>query len=363
MEIAPLPWPQCAVRDCIGIQIADGDKCLAHAPPARARHFLSEVKSKRLALDLRGTTLDEPLLEAVLDSRYSEDRLEAWAAADFSFATITAERGQFTGTDFVGRARFVETCFHGTADFDFCHFRSDAHLDCRVEKFFRITDSVFEAGFNSTGSCGTDFLCEGVTCRQLFLLDNFSVGANLVVHRTEFEGVVVLFKVEVAGDAEFVGCRWTSSVETSYNVNAGGWLILDESEFVAPADWRSTAAVISCVGTTFRDTTTISASDCDMLFDRAVFAGPARVIGEGSTPRQAGEAGLVEELGPADADETETAAGAYSAEQAASAPASATESPRIASLRSSETCSSPTSTSRGAGSSMAVSSTGSAGPI
>jgi hypothetical protein len=284
-------WPKCSEEGCDGIEIDEGC-CLAHVSSAGRAEFLNDVRMGHRTLDLRGTTIDAQLFEELLETRALKGRFAEWGPVDFSFATIEVGRGDFSWTAFNGRCAFMHTEFAGSADFSNCEFRGDAYFECETTTFFRISECTFEETVSVMGSCGGNFLCEGATCRALFLMDGFRVGGDAAVHRTSFEGRMVIYNVEVDGHAEFSGSSWHEPVETPYEVATGGWLVLDECEFLKPAHWKPQVEVVSCVGTIFRDAATVAVKDCDVLLDRSMFAGPARVIAEDAAQRRRGRIGL-----------------------------------------------------------------------
>lgn len=239
------------------------------------------MRAQREPLDLRGTRISEDGLEKIFTSRTVQDDKYVWRSVDLSYAEIEAETADFEHTRFDDRAMFLATTFSGGVDFSFSEFRSRAYLDCEVSGLFRISGSEFHHNVSiCTGSCGGEFQAEGIESEGLVLMDGFSVGSDLTFSRSQFKGQVVLYNVSVNGHANFNGTTWSDTTDERYSLEAEQWLILDEAEFRRQAHWNATAEVISCVGTVFRDSIRISSVGSQLLLDRAIFEGPARVVGE-----------------------------------------------------------------------------------
>ncbi|RKE17648.1 pentapeptide repeat-containing protein [Streptomyces sp. TLI_171] len=129
------PWPHCgdgaSAADpvgCRGVPVGAGRECLRHLPrPARTGYLRTLTAGS--ALDLRGTPLDRPLLDALraacTDTATGRPR---FGRVDFSGAEFLGD-APFDGAAFTDTAVFTGAVFAGTARFDRAVFDDDAWFD------------------------------------------------------------------------------------------------------------------------------------------------------------------------------------------------------------------------------------------
>ncbi len=279
-DVSWVTWDPCAEHGCQGVQLAGSERCLKHLSSAEQQTYLNGVREHRRAIDLRGTEIDEDLLGKVLNSRYSENYYYNWTAADFSYATIEVDKANFEWTRFLGDARFNGTQFTGWVDLAFCRFDRDAGLECNVEGLLRISSSQFDEGVSiSWGRCG-ELQAEAITSKGLVLLDGARVEGDATFRQSTFDDRVVISNMKVGGSVDFAGTTWNAPTDERYSVDVRDWLILDGAEFHKPSHWSISAAVISCVGASFRDTSSFLAEGSMIILDRANFEKSTRIAGE-----------------------------------------------------------------------------------
>jgi uncharacterized protein YjbI with pentapeptide repeats len=156
-------WPTCTVGDCVGIRLPGKRRCIAHAEAAN-RLLALEAITDGDPVDLRGVSLDERLLEQVVDALPSSVRGgKVWLRARLDGATIvradapldlsghefvdavsfrgvlahrpvlmqnvSAERATFTGSAFAEQLDASGAVFRGPARFDDAEFPGGLALD------------------------------------------------------------------------------------------------------------------------------------------------------------------------------------------------------------------------------------------
>jgi hypothetical protein len=121
---APLPWQHCAHGaspadpvGCTGIRIPGRQECLVHTSPDGRAAYLATL-APGADVDLRGTTIDEPLLRA-LRTALTDPGTNRPRSGDVDFRPAI-----FSG----GEAYFGHVAFSGRADFGSATFSGDAHF-------------------------------------------------------------------------------------------------------------------------------------------------------------------------------------------------------------------------------------------
>ncbi|MGP3974262.1 pentapeptide repeat-containing protein [Streptomyces sp. 8N114] len=133
MNTTPPDWEHCGTGagdadpvGCRGIVIRSTGRCLVHCDDTERQSYLDEL-SPGADIDLRGTTLGENMLDALLDAvRDTEAELAPRIGdAEFSEVVFTGD-ARFDRTKFTGDARFDRTKFTGDARFDKATFSDTA---------------------------------------------------------------------------------------------------------------------------------------------------------------------------------------------------------------------------------------------
>src|SRR6266704_4905183 len=117
-------WPTCNADRCIGIPLDGEDNCLSHAGTEARSGYLAGLQPGK-SVDLRGTSLSSPLLDAILDFTKSPDGLPVLGEAKFQQARFLGD-ARFDGTQFLGLAWFARTSFSGAARFEGAQFSKGA---------------------------------------------------------------------------------------------------------------------------------------------------------------------------------------------------------------------------------------------
>src|SRR6266568_5018417 len=108
-------WPTCNADRCIGIPLDGEDNCLSHAGTEARSGYLAGLQPGK-SVDLRGTSLSSPLLDAILDFTKSPDGLPVLGEAKFQQARFLGD-ARFDGTEFSGQPGFEDAQFFADADF------------------------------------------------------------------------------------------------------------------------------------------------------------------------------------------------------------------------------------------------------
>jgi len=128
-------WPTCNADRCIGIPLDGEDNCLSHAGTEARSGYLAGLQPGK-SVDLRGTSLSSPLLDAILDFTKSPDGLPVLGEAKFQQARFLGDArfdgtqfsgdASFGGARFLGLAWFARTSFSGAARFEGAQFSKGA---------------------------------------------------------------------------------------------------------------------------------------------------------------------------------------------------------------------------------------------
>ncbi|MEU4295058.1 hypothetical protein AB0E63_43130 [Kribbella sp. NPDC026596] len=99
-------WTTCEEAGCIGIRLAEGRMCLAHANPEMQAEALLLVRETG-TIDVRGVPITRELLKQVLDACPRGSDGQAVVHARFGYATFTGDASfgeaifEATSTDYV----------------------------------------------------------------------------------------------------------------------------------------------------------------------------------------------------------------------------------------------------------------------
>ncbi|MFJ6792700.1 SAV_2336 N-terminal domain-related protein [Streptomyces sp. NPDC091268] len=190
-----IDWATCGLvttelqpNGCIGIRLPGHPRCLAHATEPEQGRYLTGLGGPGAAVDLRGTTFDDGLLQRLLDAvreegtrsvRFGDVLMDrAHFADDWITAGLVCEgRASFDGAEFEGRAVFEDASFLGTGSFDWTVFHNGCAFDgSRFKGSAGFRRAVFRgpAGFTATSfALGLDM--NGATLDSSAALDRMSV--------------------------------------------------------------------------------------------------------------------------------------------------------------------------------------------
>jgi hypothetical protein len=270
-------WPKCVREECIGIQVPDGQMCLAHASDGEQEAALRAINESGV-VDARGVSFSEALLATVLDALPRDDKGkavfkvarferatfsgDAEFAADpgfidepgfagvtfgdawFNWATFSGD-ARFNGVAFTGAARFADAAFSGAVRFDDAAFSSDAvfsratfsgaagFLKATFSGAARFADAAFSgaAGFSDAAFTGAavfndaafsgaaEFLKATFSGYAEFLRAAFSGDATFVA--AAFSGDTRFERATFSGDAKFDGATFSSDADFSYAAFSG----------------------------------------------------------------------------------------------------------------------------------------------
>jgi hypothetical protein len=138
---AGVAWPTCGEDGCIGIQLARGGKCLAHATTRRRNAALKRL-GETGEIDARGVPITDVLLRQILATAphdaedhptFREARFDWATFQDARFDNATFQHARFDDATFQGDAGFIGTTFQGTAWFGGATFRR--HAGFRYARF------------------------------------------------------------------------------------------------------------------------------------------------------------------------------------------------------------------------------------
>jgi uncharacterized protein YjbI with pentapeptide repeats len=174
-------WPTCAEPGCIGIRLARGGKCLAHASARRRNAALKRLRDTG-DLDARGVPITEALLEQILAAAPRD------TAAHPTFATT-----RFSRATFQDNAWFREATFQGDARFERATFQNDAWFG----------EATFQrhAFFHTTTFQGIAWFDEA-TFQDIALFEGATFQRHAEFHGATFQDIA-LFEGATFQDAQF----------------------------------------------------------------------------------------------------------------------------------------------------------------
>jgi hypothetical protein len=312
---AVVDWPTCGEPGCVGIRLARGGKCLAHASTRRRTVVLRQLHQTG-KIDARGIPITEALLQQILAAAPRDTANHpTFATALFTQATFRSDAGfggtmfggdawfdgatfgadawfdgvsfgadaWFVGATFRGAARFDRVTLQANAGFDGATFHADAWFDgatFRGAGFDRATfrgDARFGwASFQDLAQFG------GATFRTVAWFDRATFqadarfgeatfGAAAAFRRASFGGDArfggATFRADASfGGATFAGDAWFDGLTFGGDARFGGATFEDIVRFN-----RSTFRAVAWFdGATFR---------ADAWFDGATFRADARFYG------------------------------------------------------------------------------------
>jgi len=262
-ESPPRDWPTCATDGCIGIQLEGQEACLAHVGIEVRTGYLAGLRPGA-SVDLRGTLLSAPMLDAILAATSTTDGPAVLGDAKFQHAHFSEDAtfdgaqfsgiASFDGAQFLGFAWFAGTRFSGDAGFQRVQFTGDAQFDGAV---FSGTAMFRGAQFNGAARF---FLAQ-------FFGDAWFGGAY-------FSGSALFDQARFFADARFEATQFPNAGELGPLLVAGH-LVLSYSRFAQAVVIDVAAARLLCVATTFEQAATMRARYAEIVLDGAVFAKPA----------------------------------------------------------------------------------------
>ncbi len=256
-------WPTCNADRCIGIPLDGEDNCLSHAGTEARSGYLAGLQPGK-SVDLRGTSLSSPLLDAILDFTKSPDGLPVLGEAKFQQARFLGD-ARFDGTQFSGDASFGGARFLGLAWFARTSFSGAARFE--GAQFSKGASFVLGQFLGSAGFRGVQFSRSVGFFKAHFLKNAWFDGA-------EFSGQPGFEDAQFFADADFRGTQFFQAQEFG-PVLVASRLMLDYAHFAETIVIDVAAASLSCVATTFQQTATFRVRYAEIVLDRALFAKPA----------------------------------------------------------------------------------------
>lgn len=171
-EAAPVDWPQCEVEGCIGIQVTEKSRCLAHLE-FRERYDLLEAGLT--TIDLRGVPVDSVLVSRVISALPADGDMRIAEDCRFDHATLT-DSVHFRRVRFGGSCTFRNVTANGLFTFGFCTFDPKFAVmfsDCILSKGITISDST--------------------ALGRLFLAD--SSAESVMIKKSRFENDLLVLKL------------------------------------------------------------------------------------------------------------------------------------------------------------------------
>ena len=290
-----IDWETCSTDECDGAVLADG-QCARHLGEAVSPDLVAaalRTQHEGGVLDLRGVSIDRPLLAACLAAGTSSDGTTALEQVRFDWATFEGPvalvdvtfRGEtgFTGTTFRTTASFTACSFErspsfqgatfgGAVTFSGVEFRRGALFESAVfERDLQLADTTFrrEPSFRRASFAAVTLL-GGV----------FRRGANF--EQCVFGGTLTARQVRFPGDTTFAGATF-AAVEID-GVVALAELKFDGATATAPFLAQGAARILTCRGTQFREPATFELRRSEVVLDNANFAAPSVVTIGDPTP-------------------------------------------------------------------------------
>jgi uncharacterized protein YjbI with pentapeptide repeats len=261
-------WPTCGAAGCIGIQLARGGKCLAHATTMR-RYLALRQFAETGEIDARGVPIAAALLRQILAMapRNAEDHP--------TFITTRLGRATFQGdvdfrnATFQGWAGFGEATFHGTTLFDEVTFQGRAWFpDVTFQGSALFGKAIFQddAWFPFVTFQGDGWF-SGATFR-----------GSADFHRATFQGPADFGKATFQGRAWFIEARFEQA-RLLGPLLVYGVLRLDGAYFVQPTEIEVSTRGLSCQRTRFPAGVQFRLRGAQIVLDDADLSGPSIVVG------------------------------------------------------------------------------------
>jgi hypothetical protein len=231
MTTAAPSWTHCGqdagpddpYSGCRGVTVTTSGRCLAHADTAEQAIYFASL-SPGADLDLRGTTIDGPLLLHILTAVTDPTtRLPVMGRALFDSATF-AEVAWFGAATFTREARFGRATFNGDALFDEATFGEIAWFDratftknAHFEGAAFTNNALFE-GATFTGSAwfgGATFTADAQFGRAIFRINAHFGRATFTGSAwfggANFTGGALFGRATFTRHAQFIGVTFTGS--------------------------------------------------------------------------------------------------------------------------------------------------------
>ena len=137
-------WPTCDQDDCLGVRLATGNKCLAHATD-EDREAALEQFSQTGAINASGVTISTTLLERILERAPRDpDDSPTLTSAWFWGATFQGD-AKFVVVTFQGDAKFVGATFQGTTRFNGANFQHEAVFNgATFQEYVSFAEATFQ---------------------------------------------------------------------------------------------------------------------------------------------------------------------------------------------------------------------------
>jgi Pentapeptide repeats (9 copies) len=211
-EQTEVEWPTCTQAGCIGIRLAAGRRCLAHASEEETAAALTLV-GETGEINARGVPITPALLERILTAApRGENEEPLITGCQFQQATFTGDAGfgettftgpaQFSGATFTGQAWFHEATFSGGAIFAEATFSGETVFG---ETTFNNSAFFNRATFNGDTWIGQATFNLGAWFNQATFNNSVSFRA------TTFNDGAAFLAAIFTGDAEFDGATFNGS--------------------------------------------------------------------------------------------------------------------------------------------------------
>jgi len=271
-------WPTCVELDCIGIQLASGDRCLAHGSDDERYAALQDIQ-RTGEIDARGIQFKDGLLEQVLDAAPRNPAGRPFIKSG-RFKQAVFDRADFTGSTFSGIAVFNDVRFQGDVTFAGTTFSGNVS--------FRKAQFCGNAGFQGA-MFSNEASFAGVKYRGEARFSAATFGGNTVFEDAEFRDEASFRGVTFGDDVWFAravfreraGFANTRFEKTS---NFGPILthrdlMLDWAHFMERIQIEAGAAVVSCVRARFPGGVQFRLQWAQVNLDDADFPEPSTLTG------------------------------------------------------------------------------------
>jgi uncharacterized protein YjbI with pentapeptide repeats len=269
-------WETCDEDACIGVRLASGMKCLAHADD---QHRNAEFRQLRegSAIDLRGVQINSDLLRQILTFRDEEDR--PLLKADFSRATFT-EGTNFVWAAFTKWTNFIWVRFSGAVDFSRANFVEGANFG---EATFATSPNFSGATFGgAVDFSGANFV-EGANFGEATFAKSASFtgakfGQAVDFSKATFSEEANFGGVAFAGGVNFSQGRFKSEALFEEVDISGSELNLSRASFAQRLTMVIKTKHLSCVGAQFSRGANLRARSICIQLDDTEFGAPS-IIG------------------------------------------------------------------------------------
>ncbi|MCX4682712.1 pentapeptide repeat-containing protein [Kitasatospora purpeofusca] len=202
-------WPHCgegaSAADpvgCKGIHVGTGGRCLAHMPPTDRAAYLATL-APGSDIDLRGTTIDGPLLNDILT-----------ACIDPAVGKPCFGRANFAAVTFTGIPRFGSATFTDDTYFDSATFTKDAWFDSATftrDANFRSATFAHAAHFRSATFIGNAFFSSANFARDAHFDSRVTFARDAYFSSTAFTRRANFGSATFTGSARFGSATFTGN--------------------------------------------------------------------------------------------------------------------------------------------------------